>query len=71
MRTTMRKSAELLLMYFKYEHLPPHLQNVSMPFSNLAHKMVDRLPESSETSLALRKLLEAKDCAVRSALGEA
>lgn len=30
--------------------------------------MVDTLPAGAETTAALRKLLESKDCAVRSAL---
>lgn len=56
--------------YFKYEHLPEYLQEVSKPFSELAESMV-RMSEVCETNDAeimagLRKLLEAKDCAVRS-----
>lgn len=28
-----------IMEYFKYEHLPPHLQSVSKPFADLAHKI--------------------------------
>lgn len=49
---------------FAYEHLPPHLQEVSKPFAELA-SLVMALPRGFERSVALRKLLEAKDCAVR------
>ena len=57
-----------VLAYFKFEHLPPKLQEVSKPFSVLAHQCADRAPQSQETTVALRKLLEAKDAAVRAAL---
>jgi hypothetical protein len=54
-----------LLQFFGYEHLPPHLQMVSKPFHALAHEMASTLPFNSESTTAVRKLLEAKDCAVR------
>lgn len=56
-----------ILKFFSYEHLPPHLQGVSKPFHGLAYQMADA-PRNAETSAGLRKLLEAKDCAVRAAL---
>lgn len=59
---------ETLLQFFAYEHLPSHLQEVSKPFHDLAHNMVENLPRNPERTTALRKLLEAKDCAVRSTL---
>ena len=58
-----------IMRYFKYDHLPPHLQRVSQPFSELAEK-VSQLPGGPEVSVALRKLLEAKDAAVRAAISE-
>lgn len=57
-----------ILRYFEYDHLPPKLQGVSKPFCDLAHEMALELPYNPETSSGLRKLLEAKDCAVRSAI---
>jgi len=57
-----------LLQFFKYDHLPEHLQTVSKPFGDLAHNLANDLPANAETTTALRKLLEAKDCAVRSIL---
>ncbi|WP_174545624.1 hypothetical protein [Nocardiopsis dassonvillei] len=57
-----------MLKYFKYDHLPEHLQDVSARFADLAHWIHHALPPGDETTTALRKLLEAKDCAVRSAL---
>jgi hypothetical protein len=57
-----------LLQFFAYEHLPPHLQAVSKPFGDMARELAATLPKNPESTVALRKLLEAKDCAVRSVL---
>lgn len=57
-----------LLQFFAYEHLPEHLQRVSMPFHHLARQIAETLPSNPERTVALRKLLEAKDCAVRALL---
>lgn len=57
-----------ILHYFEFEHLPPRLQDVSAPFCVLAHDVAGMLPDKPETTVCLRKLLEAKDCAVRAAL---
>lgn len=58
---------EHLLSLFAYKHLPLPLQQISEPFCSLAYKMVHRT-KSFESVMMLRKLLEAKDCAVRGAL---
>ena len=57
-----------VMRFFSYDHLPPHLQEISKDFCDLADKMADRAPQSQETTVALRKLLEAKDAAVRAIL---
>ncbi|ETR78877.1 hypothetical protein X566_15365 [Afipia sp. P52-10] len=59
---------EPLLQFFAYEHLQPNLQQHSKPFSDLAQTLCETLPRNSERTSALRKLLEAKDCAVRARL---
>jgi hypothetical protein len=64
----MSEPVESLLQFFVYSHLPEHLQAVSKPFSQLASLLVTTLPRNSERTVALRKLLEAKDCAVRAQL---
>ena len=64
----MHSSAEALMQFFEYKHLPDGLAEVSRPFCDLAEIMVLRLPSNAETTVCLRKLLEAKDCAVRSML---
>ena len=57
-----------LMQFFKYQHLPKHLQEISKDFSNLAVVVNADLPDNPEKTTALRKLLEAKDCAVRARL---
>ena len=54
--------------FFRYGHLPQHLQDISAPFGELARRLVMTLPRNPERTVALRKLLEAKDCAVRALL---
>ena len=55
-----------ILKYFSYQHLPVALQEVSKPSCELAELMDNMLPDGAEKSAGLRKLLEAKDCFVRS-----
>ena len=57
-----------LLQFFKYDHLPAHLQEISKPFADLANQMAEKLPPNPESTTMIRKLLEAKDCAVRANL---
>lgn len=57
-----------MLQFFAYEHLPEHLQAVSRPFGELAKQIVETLPSNPERTVALRKLVESKDCAVRALL---
>lgn len=57
-----------MLQFFAFAHLPPHLQAISQPFGELADKICETLPSNPERTAALRKLLEAKDCAVRALL---
>lgn len=57
-----------MLQFFQFAHLPPALQAISKPFCDLADHIVTTLPSNPERTVALRKLLEAKDCAVRAAL---
>ena len=73
---------EHILQFFTWRHLPHNLGMVSKPFCELAHAIVhgDNCAESGtctfgpplqrnpERTVALRKLLEAKDAAVRAAI---
>ena len=58
---------ERLLACFRFNHLQPALQIYSVPFFNLAYWIVANVPGGPERTVALRKLLEAKDAAVRAA----
>lgn len=57
-----------IMRYFQFNHLSLDLQGVSREFATLAWLIEDSLPNGPEKSVALRKLLEAKDAAVRAAL---
>jgi hypothetical protein len=58
-----------ILRFFHYAHLPPRLQAISKPFCELASAVFRSKPiPGQETAACLRKLLEAKDCAVRDAV---
>jgi hypothetical protein len=57
-----------IFRYFSWSHLPEDLQVVSRAVALLAVKLVEELPDSPELVAGLRKLLEAKDCFVRTAL---
>jgi hypothetical protein len=56
--------------FFAHAHLPVHLAEVSKPFADLAQMIVTTLPRNPERTVALRKLLEAKDAAVRAKLAK-
>jgi len=71
-------TTEHILQFFAYDHLPPAMQTISKPFCDLAYAIVidddplarfvttgGPLPRNPERTVALRKLLEAKDAAVR------
>lgn len=61
---------EPISQFFAYAHLPAHLQEVSRPFADLAQAICDTLPRNPERTVALRKLPEAKDAAVRAKLSK-
>lgn len=57
-----------ILRFFHYGHLPEVLQAKSKPFCDLARHIIDTVPSNPERTVALRKLLEGKDAAVRAGL---
>jgi len=61
---------EHIMQFFAYDHLPQHLQDVSKPFGELAQQIVATLPPNPERQVAVRKLLESKDAAVRAKLAK-
>lgn len=56
---------ERMMKWFSYDHLPQALQPTSSGFFFLAEKIVSEVASGPERTVALRKLLEAKDAAVR------
>jgi hypothetical protein len=64
----MSETKEAILQFFEFGHLPNELQLVSSRFHRLALELVETLPRNPERTVALRKLLEAKDAAVRAKL---
>ena len=62
-------NTEPMLQFFRYSHLRSiELQAVSKRFGDVALDIVANVPKNPERDMALRKLLEAKDCAVRAVL---
>lgn len=60
---------EHIEQFFAYAHLPEHLQKISKPFGVLA-QFILTLPRNPERTVALRKLLESKDAAVRAVVAK-
>ena len=58
-------SQPAIMQYFTYMHLKGKLQATSQRFCALAEQIVVNVPDNAERDVALRKLLEAKDAAVR------
>jgi hypothetical protein len=61
---TANNNREPMLQFFSVEHASP-LRDVLASFSGLAKQIVDVLPRNPERTVALRKLVEARDCAIR------
>jgi len=57
-----------ILKYFSYAHLKPEFQKVSALFADTAKVILSNVPRNAERTVALRKLLEAKDAAVRASV---
>jgi hypothetical protein len=58
-----------ILRHFRYDHLPPHLQEVSKPFCDLAHQLAETLT-GPEVPRALEDLFDAKNWAVCARLAQ-
>lgn len=58
-----------VLRFFKFDHLAPGPgRDMANRFALFTELLAEDLPPDPETTVALRKLLEAKDAAVRAAL---
>jgi hypothetical protein len=56
---------EPMVKWFSYMHLPEDLREVSYQFYKLALDLCSLVEAGPERTVSLRKLLEAKDAAVR------
>jgi hypothetical protein len=54
-----------IMQFFEFGHLPQHLREVSAAFASMAHHIMETLPNNRQRAIALEKLLESKDAAVR------
>ena len=62
-------ATQQIMRWFAYDHLPEGLiRDTSITCWNTACIMVDNLPDDPELVTGLRKLLEAKDAFVRTAV---
>lgn len=59
---------EPIMQFFAFAHLPLALQEISRPFCEMAQRIERELPRNPERTVALRKLLESKDAAVRAVI---
>lgn len=58
-------STQAIARFFDSDHLPPDLRAIAAPCETIASVMLAELPDDPELVTGLRKLLEAKDCFVR------
>lgn len=56
---------EEIMKWFEFDHLPGYLKPTSKAFYDLAQSVIGNIKPGPERTIALRKLLEAKDAAVR------
>ena len=68
MFTQEQLATDPVLKFFAFEHVPHKLQKTSALFAATAKEVIDFVPRNAERTVALRKLLEAKDAAVRASL---
>jgi len=58
-----------VLRFFEYDHLPKGMiKDTAREFAMFAERLASVLPSDPELTVALRKMLEAKDAAVRCAV---
>jgi hypothetical protein len=63
-----RPTPDPMLRWFRHDHLPPRLRATSEAFARTAAWVSDNVTPGPEREAAFRKLLEAKDAAVRATL---
>lgn len=63
-------SVESISRFFEYSHLPEPLKTIAAGCNDLKDFMLSQLDDDPELTAGLRKLLEAKDCFVRSSVAQ-
>jgi hypothetical protein len=64
----MNEIQDRMIKWFEWDHVPDDLKQICESFSRLADIVVQDIEPGPERTVALRKLLEAKDSAVRAKL---
>lgn len=67
--TEVHPATAAVLRHFRYDHLPEHLQEISRPFTELAHFLAQTL-SGPEVTRALGDLFDAKNWAVCARIAE-
>ena len=58
-----------IMRYFQFDHLQGEIQRfIAEQFYSFAHSLESELPDGAEKTVALRRLLESKDAAIRASL---
>ena len=58
-------TGERMMKWLSYEHLPADLVPCVKSYNDLGMQICQHIPAGPERTVALRKLIESKDCAVR------
>lgn len=53
------------LSHFNYQHMPPIHQAMAAKFYDLAHEIHSEVGPSDERNAGMRRLIEARDCIIR------
>lgn len=61
-------TGERMIKWLSYEHLPKELQPIVQKYHNMGLIICGTIPSGPERTVALRKLVESKDCAVRAVI---
>lgn len=69
--TDRHPATQQIARWFEYRHLTGQALATSKRFHDFAEQLIEALPDGPELTAGLRKLLEAKDCAVRAAIDSA
>lgn len=58
-------SPDHIMQFFEIGEAPEEMAVIMRPFNILAEQIASAIPRNPERTVALRKLLESRDCALR------